>query len=325
MTFIASVVARNGVAIIADSLVTNTHAVVEIERFLKLIDSKNKNGKKEIKLNPQEIFDLFENKPSHTKNFEEKLFMYDKYTAITTAGSAKINDKRISRLISDIIDKNNKKKKSYNSKSISTKISEFCSFLKEEALQHLEKHTTIRQTTFIVTHFEKITNKTIVYKINLRAASKKTIEEDKEFELIQASQSTDIEKVICEGQNRIAERILYGEFYTIFDLIPKIVNQVFDDFKIDKSNFTNEYFEKIRKNKNIIHPTLFSDMKMFKLTELSIQQAVDLANLLMHIEMDFQNYTEDIPTVGGVIKIAVIDKNGFKFIAGDDIKKPFLS
>ena len=66
----------------------------------------------------------------------------------------------------------------------------------------------------------------------------------------------------------------------------------------------------------------FSEMKIFKLSELSLQQAVDLAYLLMKIEIDFQTYTENIPTVGGVIKIATIDKMGFNFISGHDIIKP---
>jgi len=63
-------------------------------------------------------------------------------------------------------------------------------------------------------------------------------------------------------------------------------------------------------------------MKIFKLSELSLQQAVDLANLLMKIEIDFQTYTENISTVGGVIKIAIIDKNGFRYISGHEIIKP---
>lgn len=61
---------------------------------------------------------------------------------------------------------------------------------------------------------------------------------------------------------------------------------------------------------------------MFKLKQLSIQQAVNLAFLLMKVEIEFQQYTKDIPAVGGVIKIATIDKNGFKFIGGNDIKVP---
>ena len=102
----------------------------------------------------------------------------------------------------------------------------------------------------------------------------------------------------------------------------KITNKVLSDFKI-KNNKTKikQYIEKLRKDKDLLFSE-FSEMKIFKLSELSLQQAVDLAYLLMKIEIDFQTYTENIPTVGGVIKIATIDKMGFNFISGHDIIKP---
>ena len=65
----------------------------------------------------------------------------------------------------------------------------------------------------------------------------------------------------------------------------------------------------------------WDDMKINRLADLSLQQAVDLASLLMKIEINFQKYTENIPTVGGVVKLAIINKDGFKFISGNEILK----
>ncbi len=59
---------------------------------------------------------------------------------------------------------------------------------------------------------------------------------------------------------------------------------------------------------------------MVKLRELSLQQSVDLACLLMRIERDIQKYTENIPTVGGNVKVAIIDDKGFRFLAGHELK-----
>jgi hypothetical protein len=43
----------------------------------------------------------------------------------------------------------------------------------------------------------------------------------------------------------------------------------------------------------------------------------------MRLEVDFQKYTKNMPTVGGVIKLAVIDEHeGFRFILGDKIEPP---
>ena len=105
MTYIASVVARNGIAIIADSLVTSTRPILEYEKFSKYIGDKKKGlptKTDNIKLDAEEIVNLFEYKPSHTKDYEDKLLEYDKYLAVTTSGQAVINGKRIGELIETI-------------------------------------------------------------------------------------------------------------------------------------------------------------------------------------------------------------------------------
>jgi hypothetical protein len=75
MTFIASVIAKKGVAIIADSLVTSMERVIDYDTFLKFFRDKAKSTPvDEIKIEPSEVISLFERKPSHTKDYEEKLF-----------------------------------------------------------------------------------------------------------------------------------------------------------------------------------------------------------------------------------------------------------
>jgi hypothetical protein len=319
MTFIATVKARNGAAVIADSLVTNTHHVITLDEFLSFVDKQTNTGEPEIKINPAEIYALFKTRPSHTKNFEEKLFQYDKYTCITTAGSARINDKRIEDIIDSIISKN-KHDGGNRIKKIDKKVINFTNYLNIEIKDHLNTHSTIRPTTFLLTHYSKSENKTSIYRINVASASKKNLD-DPDFKFTEFAPSEDYEKVVCEGQNRISEKILYGDFFVVHGLIAKIYERIVDDLKIDKEIIPEDYVEKLRANKDFT-TLMFSDMKMMQLSELSLQQAVELANLLMHIEMDFQNYTENIPTVGGVIKIAVIDKDGFRYLSGKEIIKP---
>jgi len=321
MTFIATVIAKNGAAIIADSIVTSTQPVIEFNEFIKFFERKSAELKdKPLVLDPKEIISLFETKPHHTKNYEEKLFQYDKYTAITTAGSATINEKRIVDLIEGIKSKN-QKNKGYSQKKIETKIRDFSDYITEEIKIHLTNKTTIRPTTFIFTHYSIKTNKTTIYKVEVLSSSQKNIEE-KDYKFVTYSATNEYEKVVCDGQNRISEKILFGDFPTVFGLIPRIALKVAKDFGIEEKNISESYISKLRQDKDVVPHTLFSDMKIFKLGELSLQQAVDLANLLMKVEIDFQNYTEDIPTVGGLIKLAIIDKNGFRFIAGHEITKP---
>lgn len=88
---------------------------------------------------------------------------------------------------------------------------------------------------------------------------------------------------------------------------------------LESTLIPKDYINNLLTSPDVITKTIQDDMKIGKLTDLSLQQAVDLARLLMRIEMDFQKYTENVPTVGGVIKIATIDEKGFKFIKGSDV------
>lgn len=322
MTFIASVVAKKGVAVIADSLVTSITRVIEYENFLNFIKDKSTSTPlHEIKIDPLEVVKLFKRKPSHTKDYEEKLFMYDKYTAVTTAGTASINKKRIEYLIKEIVERNNKNK-GYNRKRFETKIKEFCEFINNEAIDHLNEFEDISNTTFIFSHYDKTKEKTAIYKIDVLSCNKKDIKDDT-FNCVISKKMDDYYKVVCDGQNRISERILFGEIDFFMDITPKIVKKVIDDLKIDPNTLPIDYENNfLGEAKTFLPKQFFDDMKVNKLAGLSLQQAVDLASLLMKIEINFQKYTENIPTVGGVIKLAVIDKDGFRFISGNNILKP---
>ncbi len=113
-----------------------------------------------------------------------------------------------------------------------------------------------------------------------------------------------------------------GDLPAIFDVIPKIVDKVTKDFKIKQKSIPKDYIQKLKQDETIITSDLFKEVKLFQLLELSLQQAVTLACLLMNVEIEFQKYTEKIPTVGGVIKLAIINKEGFNFLSGDDVKTP---
>ncbi len=108
MTFIASVIAKNGVAIIADSIVTTSQPIIEYSDFIHFFEEKSKEAKDAIKLDPHEIINLFNSRPHHTKDYEQKLFMYDQFTAVTTAGAAILNDQKIVDIIEKIIGINKK-------------------------------------------------------------------------------------------------------------------------------------------------------------------------------------------------------------------------
>ncbi len=313
MTFIASVIAKKGVAIIADSLVTMSRPVMEADDFRHYVQSKTSPDGKVTQLNPDDLLKLFHKKPSHTKDYEEKLFQYDKYTAITVAGRAVINNRRIGEVIHEISDKLRKAR--MLNKPIANKIIDFCSELEVIAKSHLAKYKFIGLTTFIVTHYDKRAEKTSIFRVNINNASEANLQ-NPSFKLVEFSESFAIENVVCDGQNGISERILLGGIDVILATAEKLIDRIDTDYGLKlkptyKKQLTDEIFQQFQ-----------SELKIAKLKGLSLQQAVDLAYLLMKIEIDFQKYTEDMPTVGGVIKIAVIDSEGVRFIAGKEIIDP---
>jgi len=321
MTFIATVIGKRGAAVIADSLVTTKIPTIEWRDFIDFLDKEGKKDpSSDIKLSPGDIMGLFKSRPSYTKDYEEKLFKFDDYTAITTAGSASINGKRIGVLIRDIVEIN-KSDKNYNRKKIKTKVKNFCLELEKDIKAHIQSQNSISRTRFIVTHFEKKSRKTIAYKLDVNPSDKKDLL-DTTYEFIRIDLANDYEKVISNGQNRISERILYGSLDDVYRLIPRLALRIFEDFKIPEDKIPKDYIDKLRSDRTVVSPKLFEEMQIFKLSELSLQQAVDLASLLMRIEIDFQTYTENIPTVGGVIKVATLNENGFKFVSGHEVTKP---
>jgi len=69
MTFIATVIAKNGAAVIADSIVTSTQPVIEYNEFIRFFEKKSAAAKNSpVVMDPKDIISLFQTKPHHTKN-----------------------------------------------------------------------------------------------------------------------------------------------------------------------------------------------------------------------------------------------------------------
>lgn len=127
--------------------------------------------------------------------------------------------------------------------------------------------------------------------------------------------------VICDGQNKISDSILFGFSTDMYYKFADIIRIGLDKLGIEERVLTQEVLAEISSDERFLD-LAFSDMQIGNLNDLSLQQAVDLASLLMRIEVDFQKYTKNIPTVGGLIKLAVIDDDGFKFISGHSLEVP---
>ncbi len=149
MTFIASVIAKRGVAIIADSLVTSQMPILHYRDFLQYLEKKVENGTVVL----EEIKGLFNYEPVYTKDYEEKLFELNRYTAITTTGAAYINGKNISDIIHDfkieqldIVD--------WLGINIATHVDNFKKYLNSQIREHLTKFDAMDYCLFYITYYE---------------------------------------------------------------------------------------------------------------------------------------------------------------------------
>ncbi|HOH98808.1 MAG TPA: hypothetical protein PL188_10955 [Candidatus Cloacimonadota bacterium] len=311
MTFIASVKARNGVAIIADSLVTTSIPVLTLSKFrMYLRKSKIES------IEASAIEELFESQAHHTNDYEEKLVQFDDYTAVTTAGSARIGDQRISEVISSFT-RSMASKDDFGSWTLNRRVDEFCKHLKRTIRSN--NHSTPLSTSFVFTNFNPKTERTTILEIDTfatRHGEKHKIQCERKVYPHEM-------KLVMNGQNGISSTLLYGcamkAQYLQNIFIDKFIEEahvrISDKRKRDVMKSLND---RIFRN----HPELLDELQAAKLRELSIQEAVNLAYLLLKVEMDFQKYTQDIPTIGGVIKIATIDASGYNAINGNQTISP---
>ncbi|MFD1256981.1 hypothetical protein ACFQ3S_09255 [Mucilaginibacter terrae] len=319
MTFIASVVAKKGVAIIADSLVTSQLPILHYNKFLTYLDSQPNNQQGEKLINPEDILGLFNSEPAFTKDFEEKLFRLNRFTAITTTGMAYINGKSISDII-EILRLDPEINIDDIAIPIEKKLEQVKHFLNNLVREHIAQIGVMGYLAFIITYYEKHTHLTHIYRASILEASAETLNESN-YNYVSINKEQDWVNVVCDGQNKISEKILYGigrEMYGIFD---DFVNNILNKLPLPENFNINEFVKQLRDD-DYFNNIFYGDIELLNLNNLSLQHAVDLASLLMRLEVDFQKYTKNIPTVGGVIKLAVIDENGFRFLSGDKVEVP---
>lgn len=316
MTFIASVIAKNGVALVADSLATSQDQVLSYERFVQYLDEKSKTPDSTI--NSEDITKLFVQTPVFTSDYEEKIFKINNFIGITTAGSAYLNGCNIRY----VIDKFKASVEDIDLCGVpfSDRLNQFASFLNGEIKEHIGKYSTVGYCMFIITHYDPSTHKTVIYKAIINPCGNEHLA-DNNYEYVTLQLQSAWAKVVCDGQNKLSHNILYGFGNAFFNNLPAIVGLITKHFNLPDGSVPADLADKMVADPEC-GEMFFSDIEIANLSELSIQQAVDLASLLMRLEVDFQKYTKTIPTVGGLIKLAVIDEKGFRYILGDEIEPP---
>lgn len=315
MTFIASVIAKEGVAIVADSFVTTVEQLLDQEDLLEYMAKKNNLG---ASISFKELFAQFKTKPSYTRNYMDKLFPFGKWSAITTSGQAYINKKIIKDLVKEIESTMNVDTPTYEAKTINQIIQEFCDHLKVEVIAHLV-NISISGTSFIFSHFNRLTNKAQVFSIKITPKIKGIYPQTED--LVSYNEMSHL-KIVTDGQDTFVDRLIFGSLYTkIVDVKSEFSDYVIKEVKPQKTKKAKIISD--INNPDFLKSLILKDLFSVKFRDLSLQEAVDFASLLIRIVMDIQIYTEKIPTVGGLIRLAIISKDQeFKWVSGDKIVTP---
>lgn len=312
MTFIASIIAKEGVAMVADSFVTTSGLSISGEDFVDYL--KTAKNKKSISIS--EVANLFQRRASHTRNYADKLFQFGNYSAISTTGAAYINGKEIKDVIKSIAAQMQVDEAVYAAKDIEEILTDFCDRIKHEVLSQL-KTTDFPETDFIFSHFNRHKNIPQIFLIRIKSLTVAG-HDPSDKEMVTFSERSDL-KIVTDGQDAFVDRLIFGSLYrNTSEIKEQFINYILKTLS-PKGLKKKEVISEIRDPsflKDIIQYDAFS----INFRELSLQEAVDLAALLIKITMDIQVYTEKIPTVGGLIRLAIIDKDkGFQWIAGDKI------
>lgn len=315
MTFIASVIAQEGVAIVADSFVTTEDWMMEWDDFSDYVSKKSTSASA---IDIDEIKQLFQRKPIHTRNYTEKLFKFDVNSAITTAGRAYMNDKPIKQIINEISGVITAIP-NYTTNPIEQTLDSIKDLIKAEAISHINKYGNMESTVFIFSHFNQQLIKPQIFKIKIDKTKIDEITPPNTKDFVTYNDETSY-GIVTDGQDIMIDRLLFGSLYKNSWLQYLLAAAISKEMRFKKK--TRDKIVAFLRSKNLWESAIKEEINYIKRRPLSLQEAVEFAALLVRVVINIQAYTEKIPTVGGVIKLAVIDKNGFNNISGHEIIKP---
>lgn len=319
MSFIAAVTARKGVAIIADSLEKPELPVARLsDPFDRAafdpvgvscldqpyIGFRDENDEAGLLLSPAERLYV---EQFHTEDHSEKIFQFDRFTALIMIGITSVNDKSMGELIEEF------KETSGNTGELAgkapAKLGRFCNFLNAQIRVHLDHYKYIGRSVLILTCYDHQTMHTHICRIRIREYTYDCLGWCDSF--VSAKYIQD--KIVCYGQYQISRSILRG-----FDLgdsrsLPQLVKNVLKRLRSPDQHLPGKFIHLITTDP-FYRFLLSNNLKTINISDLSLQKAIDLASLLMRLEVDYFTLTRTSPKVGGAIQLAAIDGGGFQFV-----------
>lgn len=276
MSFHASVIAKNGVAIVSHSLISPGQLTT---------GDKDK------------------------ADSQETLFTLNRFTSVAVSENLRIQTKRIGELVEEF--KNKCPDLEDFSQDFPTSLKKLANFLKEKIENMPSKDFPMEDTALLITHYNYLTSKTYVckFRIGLR------LHPIHNFDVPSLNQGA-IQfpgRIACIGQSRFSKNVL-GRFEAILvkDLAARI-NPLIMDLRSSELMLRAAFLTSVINDP--FYLDLFSgNLSRFHQFKMKIPQAIRMATILTSLEKDFQGYVQNNPEIRHIIRLMTIDRNGFRFI-----------
>lgn len=312
MSFIATVSASKGFAIIADSLEVPESPLKEYTLLSDYMHTLNSQDRSEDILYPPNLWLLSPQERAETEQLyredhAEKLFPMGPFSAIAATRILSINDKGLYELIEEFMEI--RKKQANPAWGFTAMLNGFCNFLNREIKIHLKNYCYLNGSLLIMAQYDVRAMRTNTCKILIRDRHFDSPNYADNYLLLRQNSST----ILLSGQTHISKAFLLGIERASFRDVYKLVRNIIGRIHSADNRLPGEFMHTLRYDR--FYQYLFSqELKTIDIANMSTQQAVDLASMLMRLEIDYFKFTKTDPHVGGVIRLAVVDEEGFRYI-----------
>lgn len=311
MTTTVSFATRDCVVIGCDSLATSTYPFIDpfelINNFFELSSSKKNKGGISLKKNKDgevvlkdvgELLSLSQQVPYNQQPNVTKIFyIKPAKVGVLFAGIAAIGEMSVKNIIDDFLDNEDTIKylQDYTVYGVSERLSQFIRNLYNSAFP---KDSYKPALEIIVSGYSKRFNKPEICKVEFDA--------DKDGTITKSCERGKY-KIVFGGQYDIIQRLVYGIDLTNFVKLRNHLDKILYSYKNHvESHLKSQNFDlklpdpfDIEETKDLIE-TNFWDGVDLSLPNFSEQAAIDFVEFLVEIMIKAQQFSNKLPTVGGI-------------------------
>tara|TARA_R110002126_G_scaffold13356_2_gene58082 strand:+ start:1133 stop:2158 length:1026 start_codon:yes stop_codon:yes gene_type:complete len=328
MTTTLSFATRDCVVIGCDSLATTIRPMIDpynfINKFLDIDDkgtislTKNEDGSETL-TKISDIVNFIEDVPYNQQTNVTKIYKVNgTKVGVLFAGIAAIGEMSVKNIIDDFTEEKDIskyiKESSVTVHGIATRLRGFIKSLYDSSFKDLQYKPVME---IVVSGYSEKYNKPEIHKI--------TFQNDGKVDINQSCKRGEY-KIVFGGQYDIIERIVHGIDYNTFRNYTQLLHSILADYQNSIQEILNKEkvsinipkAENIDSTSELIKERFWSGVG-FSMANFSEQAAIDFVEFLVQVMIKSQQFSSQLPTVGGQIHMAIITKSGgFRWLSKEE-------